>query len=69
MISTVRGRFGAVSGTAAFSGDDDSQAGLDVTIDAGRIDTHEDKRDAHVRSADFLDEVKIALDVPLIKTA
>ncbi len=40
MITTVKGRFGAVSGTL---------------IDAGSIDTREDKRDAHLRSADFFD--------------
>jgi len=55
MISTVRGRFGVVSGTATFAEGDFSQATVDVTIDAASIDTREEKRDAHLRSADFFD--------------
>jgi len=55
MISTVRGRFGAVSGTATFAEGDFSEASVDVTIDAASIDTREEKRDAHLRSADFFD--------------
>jgi polyisoprenoid-binding protein YceI len=55
MIATVRGRFGAVTGHVAFAGEDYSQAQADVTIEAASIDTREDKRDAHLRSADFFD--------------
>jgi polyisoprenoid-binding protein YceI len=55
MISTVRGRFGAVSGSIAFADDDFSQATAEVTIDAASIDTREPKRDEHLRSADFFD--------------
>lgn len=58
MISTVRGRFGAVSGTVEFPEGDYSDARADVTIDATSIDTREDKRDAHLRSADFFDVEK-----------
>ena len=55
MISTVRGRFGAVSGTVSFPEGDYKDARADVTIDAASIDTREEKRDAHLRSADFFD--------------
>jgi polyisoprenoid-binding protein YceI len=55
MISTVKGRFGAVTGTVAVDGDDFATADIDVTIDAASIDTREPKRDAHLRSADFFD--------------
>ena len=55
MIATVRGRFGSVAGTVTFAQGDYSQARADVTIDAASIDTREDKRDAHLRSADFFD--------------
>ena len=58
MISTVRGRFGAVSGTVAFAEGDYAGATADVTIDAASIDTREEKRDAHLRSADFFDVEK-----------
>jgi polyisoprenoid-binding protein YceI len=55
MISTVRGRFGAVSGTVEFPEGTYDDARADVTIDAASIDTREEKRDAHLRSADFFD--------------
>jgi polyisoprenoid-binding protein YceI len=55
MISTVRGRFAAVTGTIAFADDDFTDASADVRIDAASIDTREAKRDEHLRSADFFD--------------
>lgn len=55
MIATVRGSFGTVSGTVTFADGDYSQATAAVTIDATSIDTREEKRDAHLRSADFFD--------------
>lgn len=58
MISTVRGRFAGVTGTVTFADGDFSQAAAEVTIDAASIDTREEKRDAHLRSADFFDVEK-----------
>ncbi len=55
MISTVRGRFGTVSGTVAFPEGDYAEGSVDVTIDAASIDTREERRDTHLRSADFFD--------------
>ena len=58
MVSTVRGEFGKITGTASWSKPDYSDAKVDVTVDATTIDTREPKRDAHLRSADFFDVAK-----------
>ena len=55
MISTVRGRFGGVSGVVSIENDDFATAKVDVKIDAATVDTREPKRDEHLRSADFFD--------------
>lgn len=58
MISTARGRFGAVEGLVEFDPSDLASASTQVTIDASTIDTREAQRDAHLRSADFFDVEK-----------
>jgi polyisoprenoid-binding protein YceI len=58
MVSTVRGEFGKMTGTATWSKPDYSDAHVDVTIDATTIDTREPKRDAHLKSPDFFDVAK-----------
>ncbi len=58
MVSTVRGEFGKVQGTASWSKPDYSDAKVDVTVDATSIDTREPKRDAHLKSPDFFDVAK-----------
>ena len=55
VISKVRGHFGAWSGTVELNEDDLSKSRLEVSIDAASIDTGVDKRDEHLRSADFFD--------------
>ncbi|HTM25311.1 MAG TPA: YceI family protein [Vicinamibacterales bacterium] len=55
MISTVKGRFTGVHGSLRTDESDRSKSELEVTIDAASIDTREAQRDAHLRSADFLD--------------
>lgn len=55
MVSKVHGRFEKWSGTLELDEQDLTQSKLAVTIDASSIETKEDKRDAHLRSADFLD--------------
>jgi len=52
MISKVRGRFANVAGSVVSDGTLDGSR-IEVEIDAASIDTHEDARDAHLRSADF----------------
>src|SRR5690606_1327707 len=55
MITTVRGRIANVSGTIELDEADVTRSVVDVTIDAASIDTRQEQRDAHLRSADFLD--------------
>ena len=55
MISTVRGRFGGVSGTVILDDRNPSASKADVTIDVSTIDTRQEQRDGHLRSPDFFD--------------
>jgi polyisoprenoid-binding protein YceI len=55
MFSTVKGRFANVAGTIVLSEADLSASSVTAEIDAASIDTREAQRDAHLRSADFLD--------------
>jgi polyisoprenoid-binding protein YceI len=55
MFSTVKGRFTNVAGTIVFDETDLPASSVTVQIEAASIDTGETKRDAHLRSADFLD--------------
>jgi polyisoprenoid-binding protein YceI len=55
MISTVKGRFGAVRGTIRTDEADPARGQVEVEIDADSIDTREAQRDAHLKSADFFD--------------
>ena len=51
-VFTVRGSLGAISGTAETT--DDVLTGLSLSIDATGITTNHEQRDAHLKSADFL---------------
>ncbi len=55
MIAKVRGSFDQVTGSATIDGTDPAASSLEVTIQAGSIDTRDANRDAHLRSADFFD--------------
>jgi polyisoprenoid-binding protein YceI len=55
MVSKVHGRFTKWSGSLELDEQDLTRSKLDVTIDAASIETREDKRDEHLRSADFLE--------------
>jgi len=55
MISNVRGRFGKVEGTVTGDLSDPTQAQIEAKIDAASIDTRNEQRDQHLRSADFFD--------------
>ncbi len=55
MISNVKGEFGAFSGTARFDAAAPEKASVEVDVELASIDTHDEKRDAHLRSADFFD--------------
>lgn len=55
MLSTVRGRFGVVTGSVTVNENDPNSAEIDVTIDVTSVDTRQEMRDNHLRSADFFD--------------
>ena len=55
MISTVKGRFGISSGTLQLNDADPAKTKVDVEIDAASVDTRQEQRDVHLRSADFFD--------------
>jgi polyisoprenoid-binding protein YceI len=55
VIAKVRGVFGTFSGTIQLDDEDPTRSSVNVEIDAGSIDTKEEKRDGHLKSADFLD--------------
>lgn len=58
MVTYVRGAFKNVTGTLTFDPENPQTASVDTTIDAKQIWTGEPNRDAHLRSADFLDVEK-----------
>ncbi|HXT18574.1 MAG TPA: YceI family protein [Gemmatimonadaceae bacterium] len=55
MLATVRGRFGTVSGTIELNEAAPAKSTVDVTVDIASIDTRQEMRDNHLRSADFFD--------------
>jgi polyisoprenoid-binding protein YceI len=57
-VSTVRGAFTKVSGSAKHDPADPSKDSLDVTIDANSVDTRVEMRDKDLRSPNFLDVQK-----------
>ena len=54
MVSKVRGYFREFSGEIVTAGDP-TQSSVSATIDLTSIDTRQEQRDAHIRSADFFD--------------
>jgi polyisoprenoid-binding protein YceI len=55
MVSTVRGRFNVMRGHLHIDEQQPSNSWVDAEVDAASIDTHDEKRDAHLRSADFFE--------------
>ena len=55
MVSHVRGELGPISGAVWIDDQDVTRSRIEVSIDARKIATRDDKRDEHLRSADFLD--------------
>src|SRR3954469_768882 len=54
MVSKVRGYFRDFSGEIV-TAEDPARSSVTATIDLGSIDTRQEQRDAHIRSADFFD--------------
>jgi polyisoprenoid-binding protein YceI len=55
MVASVRGTLGEVNGVVRLDNADITQSSVNATIDVTAISTRNPDRDAHLRSADFLD--------------
>ena len=55
MISKVKGEFEKFEGTVNFDEANPTNTTVNVTVDLNSINTREEKRDGHLRSADFFD--------------
>jgi len=58
VVTTVRGEFGKVDSMLDWNKDNPSASKVDLDIDASTVDTHVEKRDNHLKSADFFDVAK-----------
>jgi polyisoprenoid-binding protein YceI len=58
MISNVKGEFGKVAGSVQYDPADASKTAIEATINAASINTRVEKRDQHLKSADFFDVEK-----------
>ncbi len=58
VITNVRGNFPDVQGSVTIDDRDISKSTVDVTIAAASLDTNHEKRDNHLKSADFFDVEK-----------
>ncbi|HEY4186905.1 MAG TPA: YceI family protein [Polyangia bacterium] len=58
MVSNVRGEFGQLSGRVVVDDVDITRSSVDVSIDVSTVNTHDAKRDEHLRSPDFFDVAK-----------
>ena len=55
MITTVKGRFAELTGTIVADETDIADSSVEATLRAASLGTHNEQRDAHLRSPDFLD--------------
>ena len=55
MVTNVKGSFATVAGTIRFDPSKVENSSVEVTIDAASIDTNNEKRDADLKSANFLE--------------
>lgn len=55
VVSTVRGQLGPITGKIEYDGKDVTSVKADVAIDMAKISTQNERRDNHLRSADFFD--------------
>jgi len=58
MITNVRGGFSSVKGTVVYDPDNLAESSVEAHIDSASITTMDEQRDAHLKSADFLDAEK-----------
>src|ERR1035438_4011664 len=55
MVANVRGEFSGIAGTVVFDAGAPENSRVEARIDATTIHTRDEQRDAHLKSADFLD--------------
>lgn len=58
MITNVKGQFTGITGMLSLDENDVTKSHVEASIDAATINTREADRDAHLKSADFLDVEK-----------
>lgn len=58
MVTTVRGHFGTLTGTVAYDPAKPAATVVEAEVDVNTIDTRNERRDKHLRSADFFDVEK-----------
>ena len=58
MITNVRGEFQKLEGTVSYDPAKPEATTIEATIDVASINTRDEKRDGHLKSADFLDAEK-----------
>jgi polyisoprenoid-binding protein YceI len=58
MVSNVRGEFSGLAGTVVFDSGAPANSRVEARIDATTIHTRDEQRDAHLKSADFLNVEK-----------
>lgn len=58
VISSVTGTFKSFEGGFETDHEDFSNADIDFSLDVNSIDTNQEQRDAHLKSADFFDQEK-----------
>ena len=58
MISNVKGHFAPVKGVLVLDEADLTNSRVEASVEAASINTREEQRDAHLKSADFLDVEK-----------
>jgi polyisoprenoid-binding protein YceI len=55
MVTTVKGRFKGVRGTITIDEADPARSAVEAELDAASLDTGNEQRDNHLKSADFLE--------------
>jgi polyisoprenoid-binding protein YceI len=68
MVAKVRGNFGEFSGSFTIDGGNLAASSAELTIQAASIDTKSADRDAHLKSADFLD-VEVYPTITFVSTS
>ena len=55
MVTNVRGEFGGLHGTVTYDPDNPANDAVEASVSSSTVNTREEKRDLHLKSADFFD--------------